>query len=123
MLVCRDFKFDAAHFLPSYKGKCERLHGHTYRLRIAIEGEPDAEGMIVDFGDIKKIVTAKVLDKLDHHNINDVIPNPSAENISMWIWQQLEGEFGDAKLHEVTVWETDGCFVVYSGESRVASLK
>ncbi|MBQ6981656.1 MAG: 6-carboxytetrahydropterin synthase, partial [Synergistaceae bacterium] len=49
MLLCKDFTFDAAHNLVDYHGKCERLHGHTYRLRVVLEGEPDAEGMIMDF--------------------------------------------------------------------------
>ena len=59
MFISREFKFDAAHFLPSYKGKCERLHGHTYKLRVKLEGEPDSEGMIVDFAEIKRVVSEK----------------------------------------------------------------
>jgi len=115
MFVSRDFKFDAAHYLPNYKGKCERLHGHTYRLQVTLEGEPDREGMIVDFGDIKKIVNEKVLNQLDHHDLNEVIENPSAENIAMWIWKRLDGKFA-VDLYEIKVWETDGCFVTCRGE-------
>ncbi len=114
MFVSRDFKFDAAHYLPSYKGKCERLHGHTYKLRVTLEGEPDEEGMIVDFGDIKRVVKEKVLSELDHADLNEVLENPSAENIAVWIWQRLDSAF-DAKLYEVKVWETEGCFVTYRG--------
>ena len=55
MLLCRDFKFDAAHNLIHYHGKCERLHGHTYHLRVTLEGEPDSEGMIYDFVDLKDV--------------------------------------------------------------------
>lgn len=48
-LISRDFKFDAAHKLEKYHGKCESLHGHTYRIRVTLCGEPDEEGMIIDF--------------------------------------------------------------------------
>ena len=82
MLLCRDFKFDAAHNLIHYHGKCERLHGHTYHLRVVLEGEPDAEGMIFDFVDLKKAVNELVLDRLDHAYINDIVEQPTAEYIS-----------------------------------------
>ena len=49
MLLCRDFKFDEAHYLVNYHGKCERLHGHTYHMSVVLKGEPDHEGMIFDF--------------------------------------------------------------------------
>lgn len=114
MLIFRDFKFDAAHFLPSYKGKCERLHGHTYKLRVTLEGEPDSEGMIVDFAEIKRVVEEKVLSELDHADLNKVLKNPSAENIAKWVWERLEGAF-EVKLCEVAVWETAGCCVTTRG--------
>ena len=104
MLLSKEFKFDAAHFLPKYHGKCEKLHGHTYKLRVTIEGQPDKEGMIKDFVEVKKIVQEKVLDKVDHSNLNELIPNPSAENIAVWVWQQLKE---DLNLFEVQVWETE----------------
>ena len=63
MLLCRDFKFDAAHNLIHYHGKCERLHGHTYRLRVTLEGTPDSEGMICDFAELKRIVNDLVISK------------------------------------------------------------
>ena len=90
MLLCKDFTFDAAHNLVDYHGKCERLHGHTYRLRVVLEGEPDAEGMIMDFLELKAIVKERVLSQLDHSYINDIITQPSAENIALWIWGELE---------------------------------
>jgi len=115
MLISREFKFDAAHFLPSYKGKCEKLHGHTYKLRVTFEGKADKEGMVVDFGRIKEVVREKVLAKLDHENLNDVIANPSAENIAEWIWDKLKDGIDGAKLYSVTVWETEGCLVEVRG--------
>lgn len=104
MLLSKEFKFDAAHFLPNYHGKCEKLHGHTYKLRITIEGQPNEEGMILDFVEMKKIVQEKVINKLDHENLNEIIKNPSAENIAIWIWRQLKNELN---LFEIQVWETE----------------
>ncbi|MFA6528878.1 MAG: 6-carboxytetrahydropterin synthase QueD [Candidatus Gracilibacteria bacterium] len=115
MLISRDFKFDAAHYLPSYNGKCERLHGHTYKLRVTLEGEVGDEGMICDFAEIKRVVSARVLDELDHGDLNKVLKVPSAENIAVWIWGKLKGRFGEVKLLEVAVWETEGCSVMYRG--------
>ena len=67
MIVLKEFEFDAAHYLPSYNGKCEHLHGHTYKLVVKVDGRPDMEGMVLDFSLLKKIVQTKVLRKLDHN--------------------------------------------------------
>ncbi len=56
MIVLKEFEFDAAHYLPSYNGKCEHLHGHTYKLVVKVDGRPDMEGMVLDFSLLKKIV-------------------------------------------------------------------
>lgn len=72
MLVIKEFTFDAAHQLPGHCGKCSRLHGHTYRLRVAVGGRPkdnpahSDHGMVIDFADLKGIVKKHVLDHLDH---------------------------------------------------------
>jgi 6-pyruvoyltetrahydropterin/6-carboxytetrahydropterin synthase len=84
-LLSRDFVFDAAHNLERYRGKCENLHGHTYRLRVTLIGEPDEEGMIIDFVELKQIVTQHVLSLLDHSYLNRIIPQPTAENIAKWV--------------------------------------
>ena len=108
MLLSKDFTFDAAHNLVHYHGKCERLHGHTYRLRVTLEGQPDAEGMIMDFLELKRIVKEKVLSRLDHAYINDILPQPSAENIAVWVWRELAESVKreNCGLYEVSVWET-----------------
>jgi 6-pyruvoyltetrahydropterin/6-carboxytetrahydropterin synthase len=90
MKVGRRFHFDAAHYLPEYKGKCEELHGHTYTLDIVVEGEKNEEGMVLDFNKLEEIVKENVLEKLDHKNLNDLFENPTAENIASWIFEQLE---------------------------------
>ncbi|MBQ7216902.1 MAG: 6-carboxytetrahydropterin synthase QueD [Synergistaceae bacterium] len=109
MLISKDFKFDAAHNLVHYHGKCEKLHGHTYRLRVVLEGQPDSEGMIIDFIELKQIVKDRVISRLDHAYINDIIPQPSAENIALWVWQEIEEGVrrDNCELYEVHVWETE----------------
>lgn len=118
MFLIRKFKFDAAHNLESYKGKCEKLHGHTYRLVVIVEGIPDSEGMIIDFVELKDIVKREVIDILDHSYINEIIKQPTAENIAIWIWQRLEEKLkrGNCHLYEIQVWETEDSGVIYRGE-------
>jgi len=89
MLVTKEFDFDSAHFLPNYYGKCEHMHGHTYKLQVTVDGAVGDNGLVIDFVILKKIVQSKVLDKLDHRVINDVIEIASAENTAIWIWRQL----------------------------------
>ena len=97
-----------------YHGKCERLHGHTYHLRVVLEGEPDAEGMIFDFVDLKRAVNELVLDRLDHAYINDIVEQPTAEYISRWIFRELDAPLrrGNCRLFEVQLWETEGSSVI-----------
>lgn len=118
MIIIKEFDFDAAHYLPFYDGKCERLHGHTYKLVVKVEGVPDEEGMVIDFVKLKRLVQQEVLEQLDHHLLNDVIPVPSAENISVWVWQRLEKLLCCERFHlyEVEVWETRTSGCVYRGE-------
>jgi len=89
MKVGREFSFDASHFLPEYKGKCERVHGHTYRLIVEVEGEPDKSGMVMDFSELKDAVNDAVMEKLDHSNLNEIFENPTAEEIAEWIFKKL----------------------------------
>lgn len=89
MIVCKEFTFDSAHYLPNYYGKCETMHGHTYRLQILVEGPIGENGLVIDFIILKRIVQKQVLDKLDHKLINDVIAVSSCENTAKWIWEQL----------------------------------
>jgi 6-pyruvoyltetrahydropterin/6-carboxytetrahydropterin synthase len=118
LFISKEFKFDAAHNLVNYHGKCEKLHGHTYRLRVTLEGMPDPEGMIVDFVELKKIVNDLVISRLDHSYINDTISQPSAENIAIWIWNELKDPLDGLNhhLHEIMVWETESSFITYRGE-------
>lgn len=89
MQVTQEFTFDSAHFLPNYYGKCERMHGHTYKLHVTVEGELGENGLLIDFVVLKRIVKRQVLDRLDHYTLNDIVENPSCENVTRWIWEQL----------------------------------
>lgn len=110
MFVTKEFTFDSAHYLPDYHGKCETMHGHTYKMHVTIHGEVQKDGMVMDFVELKNLVKKKVISKLDHQLINDVIKIPSAENIAIWSWEQLEK---DIPLYEIKVWETPTSFVTY----------
>lgn len=116
--VTREFVFDSAHHLHNYRGMCANLHGHTYRLQVTVGGEPDADGMIVDFGTLKEIVNSVVIDKLDHKYLNDILPfNPTAENMVKWIFNQLKSSFYSSRtyLASVKLWETPNSFAEYRG--------
>ena len=122
VIVATEFEFDAAHNLPNYAGKCERLHGHTYRLRVLCAAPVNAStGLAIDFAEVKRVVKASVIDVLDHTYLNETIAVPSAENIAIWIWDRLSAT--SIPLHEVHVHETPGCFVIYRGEGADAPSK
>jgi len=107
-LVTKEFTFDAAHRLERYHGKCEELHGHTYRLSISVKGELDDEGMVIDFLELKALIKEHVLSHLDHKYLNEVIEQPTAENIAKWVFDAVKPliDSEKRKLHEVRVWET-----------------
>jgi len=108
MKLGRTFYFDAAHYLPNYKGKCEKLHGHTYRLDVIIESEIGNDGMILDFNDLKKIVETNVIDKVDHQDLNKIFKNPTAENMTEWIFNRLDKKL---PLYSVRLYEGHGKWV------------
>ena len=121
MHVRKEFTFDAAHNLTEYHGKCERLHGHTYRLAVVVKGSPDKEGMVMDFCELSSIVKERVLDTLDHSYINEILPQPTAENIAVWIWERIKRDvFRDnCELEAVEVWETaSSCAVLRSEDMK-----
>ncbi len=118
MLVSKEFTFDAAHFLTKYHGKCENLHGHTYRLRVTVDGPVGEDDMVMDFCVLKELVGERVLGKLDHADLNKLFENPTTEVIVKWIWDEIAGaeELGSVVLYEVKLWETASSFVTYRGE-------
>jgi len=109
------FDFEAAHKLPHHPGKCKELHGHSYHLVVTVDRPVVEEsGMAIDFADLKTIVRAEVVDRLDHTYVNDKIDNPTAEVMAAWIWSALREPLPG--LAEVELWETRSCAVVYRGE-------
>lgn len=108
MRLCREFYFDAAHYIPHYKGKCEKLHGHTYKLEVVIEGAIKKDGMVVDFAKIKEIVETTVIEKLDHLALNELFENPTAEHILEWISVQLKEKL---PVYSLRLWEGHGKWV------------
>ncbi len=109
-----ELHFAAAHRLPRYEGPCFRMHGHNYKLFVVIEGEVDpGTGMIADFGEVRRVVQEQVLARVDHRTLNDLLENPTAENIARWLWEALAPHLpglAEVRLHEVP----DSC-VVYRG--------
>ena len=115
--VSVELTFAAGHSLREYKGKCENVHGHNYRVRVTAEGPKlNSIGLIVDFVELKK-ETRAIVDRLDHQYINDLEPftvlNPSAENLAKYFYDELmktfTGHNGTAavRISEVKIWETD----------------
>ena len=118
--------FAAGHSLREYKGKCENVHGHNYRVQVTVEGEKlNGIGLLVDFVDLKRAVRL-VIEKLDHQFINDVEPfttvNPSAENLARFFYDEVAqalnieaSRFNDApvRIAQIKIWETDTSIAVY----------
>jgi 6-pyruvoyltetrahydropterin/6-carboxytetrahydropterin synthase len=114
MRITKEFSFDSAHKLDWHSGKCKNLHGHTYKLMVTVEGELNDNGIVVDFDDIKKAVKSEVLGKLDHAFLNDIISNPTVENIVIWIWDKLKPRL--PSLLELKLHETPTSSATYCGE-------
>jgi 6-pyruvoyltetrahydropterin/6-carboxytetrahydropterin synthase len=103
--------FAAAHFLAHYHGKCERLHGHNYRVRVTVAGSSlDDGGMLVDFGVLKGALK-EILAEFDHSNLNDhpafADGNPSAERIAAFVGGRMTAAIPGAAISFVEVFETD----------------
>jgi 6-pyruvoyltetrahydropterin/6-carboxytetrahydropterin synthase len=112
--------FSSAHQLRGYKGKCENLHGHNYKIEIYARGrELDNIGLLVDFGELK-MAADEVVQYLDHRNINELPPfdvelNPSAENLARYIWERVSRRVGDERVevYKVRCFETPTSVATY----------
>jgi 6-pyruvoyltetrahydropterin/6-carboxytetrahydropterin synthase len=111
--------FSASHRLVGYCGPCESLHGHTWKVRVTIKTEQlDEIGITVDFKTLKAIIQS-VVQKLDHHHINDIPPfdtiNPTAENLASHLYHAVKEKMpSSVSMSEVTVWESARYAVSYS---------
>ena len=111
--------FSSAHRLRGYKGKCEALHGHNWKVEVFVQSAGlDKIGIVVDFHVIKRLL-GSVLKKLDHIFLNDVAyfkkVNPTSENIAKYIFDQLQAKDKKLELTKVTVWESDTSYASYIG--------
>ena len=111
--------FDAAHFLRGYRGKCEALHGHRFRVVARISaGKLDDAGIAYDFTELKKHLN-DILYKFDHICLNDVPPfdriNPSSEHLATIIHDELKTRLAEtpASVSSIEVWESPQSWVTY----------
>jgi 6-pyruvoyltetrahydropterin/6-carboxytetrahydropterin synthase len=112
--------FSSAHQLRGYKGKCENLHGHNYKIEIYARGrELDNIGLLVDFGELKEAAD-EIVAYLDHRNINELPPfdeelNPSAENLARYILERVASRVGDerVRIYKVRCFETPTSVATY----------
>ena len=107
--VTREFTFEAAHSLPWHQGKCARLHGHSYRLVVTVEGPLDEHGVVLDFADLSTLVTTHVLERFDHQHLNKLFDNPTAEIVANDIFVRLDN--AGLALTRVVLWETATSYV------------
>jgi 6-pyruvoyltetrahydropterin/6-carboxytetrahydropterin synthase len=119
--VSVDEQFAAAHNLRNYKGKCENLHGHNYKVRVTLAGpQLDEVGLLYDFVHLKQVIQG-VIRTLDHKYLNELKPfdvlNPSAENIAKHIYdessRQMQKTANGAAIASITVWESDVTAATY----------
>ncbi len=103
-LVSKEFHFDAVHSLPNYHGKCERLHGHRWRVRVTVTASLDeATGISMDFKEIERIVRKETIENLDHAYLNEILEHPSAENLALYFLESLKEKL---PLYSIGIWET-----------------
>ena len=116
--LTKTFRFEAAHVLPTFPDghKCRRLHGHSFRIDVIVEGDVDAQrGYLIDFGDIKHVVDP-IVRRLDHYYLNDIagLENSTSENLSRWLWDQIKPSL--PLLAGIVVHETCTSSCEYRGE-------
>lgn len=116
MIVVKRVSFDSAHFLPNYDGKCRNTHGHHWVVEMGVEGLVKSNGMVMDFSRLSSFLKDNVVEVFDHKLLNDIIPNPTAENIATYIheccgWVEIAG----CRLAFLRVHETEDSYVLLEG--------
>lgn len=111
--------FSAAHQIRGYRGECEKLHGHNYKVQVYVIAEMLNEiDIVIDFHELRRL-TGEVVSPLDHNFLNDIFPftekNPSSENIAKWIYDSLRKKLDNGNIHlsAVTVWESESSSATY----------
>jgi 6-pyruvoyltetrahydropterin/6-carboxytetrahydropterin synthase len=115
--LSKSFHFEAAHDLPTFPEghKCRRLHGHSFRFDVIVEGNVDPEkGYLIDYGDIKAVVEP-IVKRLDHYYLNEIdgLENPTSENLAKWLWDKIRPML--PYLRQITVYETCTTVCEYRG--------
>jgi 6-pyruvoyltetrahydropterin/6-carboxytetrahydropterin synthase len=119
--VSVDETFSAGHALRGYKGKCENVHGHNYKVRVTMEGPRlDSIGLLYDFTHLKKVIR-EIVGGVDHRFLNDQAPfdvvNPSAENLAKYFYEETTRRVSSApdgaRVASITIWETDTTSATY----------
>lgn len=136
MIVTARLSFSAAHRLhnPARDAEWNRLiydkcdnpagHGHNYVIHVSVKGPINEEtGMVIDLKKLKDIVRNRVIDRVDHRNLNEDVDFlrgvvPTAENLARCFWQQLQPAIDEGSLHEIVIQETEKNSVVYRGEDE-----
>lgn len=116
--------FSAAHNLRGYRKKCEKLHGHNWKVKVGIRGgKLDRCGMLIDFRDVKDYLE-KIMKKLDHKYLNEIshfkVTNPTSENIARFIYNDLQSRLKGSqyRVNKVTVWESDTTSATYFQDKK-----
>jgi 6-pyruvoyltetrahydropterin/6-carboxytetrahydropterin synthase len=144
--LTRQFTFETAHALLNYDGPCKNIHGHSYKLQVTILGKPIPDntshkfGMVVDFGDLKKLVNEHIVSPLDHALIlrEDTDPQlvtalrqlnyklvltlwqPTCENMLIDFKAKLQNKFSESiKLHSLKLWETENSFAEWYAADNI----
>jgi len=115
--------FAAGHALRGYRGKCENVHGHNYKIQVTLEGQAlDGAGLLVDFVELKRLMRSAI-ERLDHQFLNDIPPfdrlNPSAENMAKYFYDEMARGLGETRFEapvrvsQVRIWETDTSIAAY----------
>ena len=148
--ITKHFDFETAHALYGYDGKCKNVHGHSYQLYVTIIGEPinDAShvknGMVLDFGDLKKIVKSEIVDVFDHATVlnrnsphkdlaEKIMPHspkvilveyqPTSENMIVDFAKLISAKLPDSvKLHSLKLYETQNSYAEWFASDQQSSL-
>ncbi|CAM4104209.1 6-pyruvoyl trahydropterin synthase family protein [Gillisia limnaea] len=136
--ITKQFSFETGHALYGYDGKCKNVHGHSYKLSVTVIGNPITDktnvkyGMVIDFGDLKKIVKSEIVDRFDHatvfnkntphielakelekrdHNVILVEYQPTSENMVVDFSEKIKSRLPNhIKLHSLKLQETESSF-------------
>jgi 6-pyruvoyltetrahydropterin/6-carboxytetrahydropterin synthase len=117
-------QFAAAHQLRNFRGECEKLHGHNWKVEVSLAGEKLSDaGLLIDFREVKE-TTDRILEELDHSFLNELPPfkdqNPSSEHIAAYIFEKLSSTLNNnqVRVAKVTAWESDFACASYLGKKR-----